>query len=460
MAMSKPNPIQVLNTYLNDTRAKGLIYLVDEAESHDGHTLMVGGRELINFGSCGYMSLEFDPRVKEGGIEAIRKYGVQFSTSRAYLSNPLYPELEGLLERIFCLPTLVSPTTTLAHMATLPALVEPEDVVLMDMQVHSSIQLAAQILKASGVHVELISHSNVARLERKIKAFKDTKKKIWFFGDGVYSMYGDYAPMAELTALLETYEQFHLYLDDAHGLSWTGERGRGSVLERLPRHPRMVVVTSMAKGFGTGGGAIICPDAETRQLLSNCGGPLRFGGPLQIPVLGAAVESAKLHLEPGFAGMQKELADKIAYCTRLLATQPLPLLSASDSPIQFVGVGKTETAQHMVQRMMARGFWLNIAQYPAVGPKHAGLRFMLTRNTPFEHIDRLVEAIRETVHEVIGQDEAAIAPIWRSFHKEYGASRVDAPMNREESGSPPPALAVPLLEGANLATGARQARSQ
>jgi len=449
MSMSRPNPIQVLNTYLNDARAKGLVHLVDESESHDGHSLKVGGRELVNFGSCGYMSLAFEPRVKNGGIEAIQKYGIQFSTSRAYLSNPLYSELEELLERIFSLPTLVTPSTTLGHLAALPILVGPEDVVLMDMQVHSSVQMAAQLLKASGVHVELISHSNVARLERKIKAYKDTKKKIWFFADGVYSMYGDIAPVEELAALLDVHEQFHLYLDDAHGMSWTGERGRGSVLDRLPRHPRMVVLTSLSKGFGTGGGAIVCPDAETKRLLSNCGATLTFCGPLQIPVLGAAVESAKIHLEPGFAGMQKELADRIAHCTRLLATQPLPLLSASDSPIQFVGVGNTEKAQDIVQRMIARGFWLNIAQYPAVGPKHAGLRFMLTRTTPFEHIDRLVEAMRETVREVIGQDEASIAPIWRSFHKEYGV------------GSPPPALAVPPLEGAHLAgAGARQMRSQ
>ncbi len=421
MSTSSPSPIHFLNTYLNDARAKGVVHLVDEGASHDGHTVTVGGRELLNFGSCGYMGLEFDPRVKNGGIEAIRKYGVELSTSRAYLANPLYPELEGLLGRIFALPTLLAPTTTLAHLAALPILVAPEDVVLMDMQVHSSIQMAAQLLKANGVHVELISHSNVARLERKIKAYKDTKKKIWFFGDGVYSMYGDYAPMAELAALLEAYEQFHLYLDDAHGMSWTGERGRGSVLERLPRHPRMVLVTGLAKGFGTGGGAIVCPDAETKQLLSNCGGTVTFSGPLQPPILGAAVESAKIHLEPGFAGMQKDLADRIAHCTRLLATQPLPLLSAGDSPIQFVGVGKTETAQELVQRMIARGFWLNIAQYPAVGPKHAGLRFMLTRNTPFEHIDRFVEAMRETIREVIGQDEASIAPIWKSFHKEYSS---------------------------------------
>jgi 7-keto-8-aminopelargonate synthetase-like enzyme len=122
--------------------------------------------------------------------------------------------------------------------------------------------------------------------------------------------------------------------------------------------------------------------------------------------------------------MQAELTDRITYCNQALETQPLPQMSAPSSPIRFLGVGPTEVAQEMVMRLIKRGFWINTAQFPAVAPKHAGLRFMLNRLTRKEDIDKLVEAIRQVVDEVIGRDEAAIAQIWKSFSKDYRYSLI------------------------------------
>lgn len=416
--------IQNINGFINKAREQGLGQLVDEGERHDGTTVHIHGKDLKNFGSCGYMSLEFDPRVVEGGIDAIRKYGMQFSTSRMFLSNPLYPILEELLEKIFQRPTLLAPTTTLAHLAALPTLIRSDDVVLMDQQVHSSVQLTAKVLVANGVKVEIVPHSNVDRIERKIKAYKDIKKKIWYLGDGVYSMYGDCSPVAELMELLNKYEQFHLYLDDAHGTSWFGKNGRGYVLEKLPQHERLMLITGLAKGFGTGGGVITCPTPEIKQLIRNCGGPQTFSGPLQPPILGAAVASAKIHLADGFLEMQNELRDRIHFCNQVLEKQPLPLLSSLDSPIRFLGVGSTEKAQAIVKLLMGDGYWLNIAQFPAVAPSHAGLRFMMNRKIRKADLESFVESIKKAVSIVIGDDEESISQIWKAFRKEYRYSLI------------------------------------
>ncbi|MDB5048091.1 MAG: hypothetical protein JWO30_1162 [Fibrobacteres bacterium] len=418
------SPIQQINGYINQARSHGLIQLVDQGSQHNGHSVVVNGQELINFGSCGYMGLEFDPRVREGGIEAIRNYGIQFSSSRSYLSNPMYPKLEGLLENIFQSPTLLASTTTLAHLAALPTLVSPDDVVLMDQQVHSSVQMASKVLKANGVQIEIISHSNVARIERKIKAFKDTKKKIWYLGDGVYSMYGDFAPVAELEHLLNTYEQFHLYLDDAHGMSWMGKRGCGYVLDNMKKHERLYVLTGLAKGFGTGGGAMILPNNEVKQLIRNCGGTQIFSGPIQPPLLGAGIESAKIHLRDDFESLQHELRDKMAFMTKALDNQPLPQMSAVNSPIRFLGIGPTGKAQEIAKILIKKGFWLNVAHFPAVGPHHSGLRFMVNRQTRETDIENFVDAIKSAAYDIIGKDEEAISQIWKTFSKEYRYSLI------------------------------------
>jgi 7-keto-8-aminopelargonate synthetase-like enzyme len=349
---------------------------------------------------------------------------MELSTSRVFLSNPLYGELESDLERIFDRPVLVAPTTTLAHLAALPSLTSSDDVVLLDQQVHSSVQMTAKVLMANGVKVEFVPHANIQRIERKIKAYKDSKRKIWYLGDGVYSMYGDCAQMRELENLLDTYEQFNLYLDDAHGMSWRGEKGKGYVLDKLPNHERLYLITSLAKGFGTGGGVITTPDRELKQLIRNCGGPLLFSGPLQPPILGAALASAKIHLSADFPGMQEELRRKIDQCNVLLENQPLPLLSSPDSPIKFLGIGSTELAQSMVKELMRRGFWLNIAQFPAVAPHHAGLRFMLNRCTLQQDLEEFIVAIREAAYLLVGKDESTLSGIWSTFSKDYRYSLV------------------------------------
>lgn len=418
------NPIHLVNTYINQARSLGLIQLVDQDDQHSGRTVQISGQELVNFGSCGYMGLEFDSRVREGGIEAIRKFGVQFSSSRSYLSNPMYPKLEELLENIFQRPALLGSTTTLAHLAALPTLVDTDDVVLLDQQAHSSIQMAAKILKANGVQVEIVSHSNVARIERKINFFKDIKKKIWYLGDGVYSMYGDFAPAAELERLLNTYEQFHLYLDDAHGMSWMGKRGSGYVLDKFQMHERLYVITGLAKGFGAAGGVMILPNIALKQLIRNCGGTQIFSGPIQPPILGAAIESAKIHLQPDFNLLQQELLNKMAFISKALENQPLPQMSAINSPIRFLGIGQTEKAQEIAKILIKGGYWLNVAHFPAVGPHHAGLRFMVNRHTQEKDIENFVAAIRDAAYRVFGNDETVISQIWKTFSKEYRYSLI------------------------------------
>ena len=70
-------------------------------------------------------------------------------------------------------------------------------------------------------------------LERKIQQVRDKYTKIWYMIDGVYSMYGDVAPLDELNELAKKYPNLHFYVDDAHGMSWAGKNGAGCVFEKF-----------------------------------------------------------------------------------------------------------------------------------------------------------------------------------------------------------------------------------
>ena len=189
------------------------------------------------------------------------RYGTQFSSSRGYLSSPQYSELEALLGEMFGGHVLVTPTTSLGHLSVLPVLVESGDAVLLDHQVHASVQMAANQLRVKGTTVDLIRHNNMERLEAMIDRLVQGHDRIWYMADGVYSMFADLAPFAELRELLDRHPNLWLYVDDSHGVGWAGKHGRGPALDVLGGHPRVIAACSLNKSFACAGGAIVFPDA-------------------------------------------------------------------------------------------------------------------------------------------------------------------------------------------------------
>ena len=166
----------------NAVNKQSLQQFTDADESITGKYVQLDNNplELLNFGSCSYLGLELHPFIKEGVSKAVKKYGTQFSTSRSFLSLGLYSELEDLMRQIYQQPLIVTASTTLGHLATLPVIVGDNDAVILDFQVHSSVQLAVQVLKARRVDVTLIRHNCMKSLEEQIKKLSNKYDKVWF----------------------------------------------------------------------------------------------------------------------------------------------------------------------------------------------------------------------------------------------------------------------------------------
>ncbi|MGB5656082.1 MAG: hypothetical protein WBN35_05680, partial [Acidimicrobiia bacterium] len=125
-----------------------------EDRALDDPYITIDGRPLVNFGSAAYLALGRDPRLKAAAIDAVERYGTAYSSSIAYTSLPYYPLLEDKLQKIFDAPVVLAQTTTLVHLAVLPVAIAPEDHVLVDAHAHSSLNLAATVVKGTGAAVE------------------------------------------------------------------------------------------------------------------------------------------------------------------------------------------------------------------------------------------------------------------------------------------------------------------
>src|SRR5690348_15122349 len=99
--------IAIVNDILGMAARLGVIHTVTEDVTMDGRHVRVNGEDLLFFGSCSYLGLGYDPRLKAAAMEAVDKYGVQFSTSRVYMSSRYYQEAEDLLRQMFGKPLLM-----------------------------------------------------------------------------------------------------------------------------------------------------------------------------------------------------------------------------------------------------------------------------------------------------------------------------------------------------------------
>ena len=279
-----------------DAQRRGLFFQTCADEELKGRQIRIGGRDLVSFSSCSYLGLERHRAVIDGVHDAVERYGVQFSTSRGYLSAPLYGALEEDLSTLMGATALVTPSTTMAHMIALPVLATEKDAIVLDHQAHHSIHMGANQARAGGATVDLVRHDQLDRACEVVARLAKKCRTVWFATDGVFSMYGDLAPIDTLRRILDVAPNVRLYVDDAHGMSWAGQHGRGSFLHRFGMSDRIVLATSFAKGFGAGGGCLVFPTLAEREKVRLSGGPLVFSGPMQPPMMGAVHASAQLHL--------------------------------------------------------------------------------------------------------------------------------------------------------------------
>lgn len=407
--------IDIIDQTISDGVAKNLLHLYNDDECFDGNTITFNNRKLINFGSCSYLGLEFDNRLKESAKTAIDHFGTQFSASRAYISLGLYQKLESLFDMLFSAHCVIAPTTTLAHMANLPILIDDRDAVILDQQVHNSVQMATSILKARGVYTELLPHNCMDKLEERIMSLRSKYQKIWYLADGIYSMYGDCCNMEAITRMLNNYACFNFYVDDAHGMSIYGENGRGFVLSNNAIHPKMIVATSLAKAFATGGAVTVFPSKEMARKVRTCGGPLITSGPLQPANLGAAIAAASIHLSPEIHILQQELFEKISYTYELLKSYGLPVISKHLSSIFFIGVSLPKLGYNLAGKMLQAGHYVNLGIFPAVPLKNTGIRFTITRLHSKEQIKQMVGDMAALFPVALKEENMELQHVYQAF---------------------------------------------
>ncbi|MFL9831355.1 aminotransferase class I/II-fold pyridoxal phosphate-dependent enzyme [Flavobacterium sp. ST-87] len=410
------NYLDVVDNMWTSAKEKGIMHINSEEQSFNGEKFRIKGRDLINFGTCGYLGLEIHPDLIAGSIELTKKFGTQLSMSRAYIRPPYIQELEELMSQVFDGNKVICYTSTSnAHISVIATIIKPDDLIILDQQVHFSVQFPCKNAKLLGTEVKMVRHSNYEMLEEMIRENYNKYNRIWYMADGVYSMHGDLPDTTILKQLLNKYPKLHLYFDDAHGMGWAGKNGAGYIYEQLGVNERIVIISTLAKGFGCVGGTAIFADSEMYRRTDIFGGPLSYSHPLSPASAGAAIASAKIHLSNDIYTYQAELRDLMHYMNGCLKEKNLPNISSPDSPIYFIGSGLNKVTRNFVHRILQQGIYVNTATFPVVPNDKSGLRFTLTRHNTKADIELLTDAMAYHLPKAIEEEGDCVERVYQEF---------------------------------------------
>lgn len=355
-------------------------------ETRSGARVRVDGESLLMLSSYDYLGLIGHPRVTEAAVTAVRKYGtgpggVRLLTGTTDLHLDLERELADFKESE---AAITFNSGYAANLAVIPALVGPNDVVLLDEKAHRSIVDACRLTKAN---VQRFRHNDVGSLRQAARAIPNAER-ILIVVEGLYSMDGDLCPLPDLIALKEEIGAF-LMVDEAHSFGSTGATGRGvDEYFGLPAASVDVWTGSLSKAIPANGGFV----AGSRELivyLQHAGAPFMFSSALCPGATAAAREAVRvLRAEPERLVILRDNADTLRSGLQTLGYDT----GLSESCIIPVMLGSDESAYRTARRLRSLGVLASAVVRPAVPDGGARLRLCATAGQSAADLEEALDA--------------------------------------------------------------------
>ncbi|WP_297659694.1 8-amino-7-oxononanoate synthase [Pseudonocardia sp.] len=320
------------------------------------------GEPLLDLAGNDYLGLSADPRVVQGGVEALRTWGAGSTGSRLVTgTTSLHAELEAELAA-FCGAgsALVFSSGYAANLGVLTALSGPDALIVSDAANHASLVDACRLSRA---RVVVVPHDDVSAVEAALAARSETRALV--VTDSVNSVDGGLAPLRALHTVCRARGAL-LVVDEAHGLGVCGPGGRGLLADvGLAGADDVVATVTLSKSLGSQGGAVLGPAAVTAHLVDTARSFI-FDTGLAPASVGAALAALRvLREEPGRPARVLRAAAALADA----AGVPAP-----PSAVVSVVLGEPGVAFAAAQRCAERGLRVGCFRPPSVPEGTSRLR--------------------------------------------------------------------------------------
>jgi 8-amino-7-oxononanoate synthase len=356
----------------------------------EAETVYADGRTRVNLGSNNYLGLAGDPRVIEAAVAALRQYGTSTAGSRVLNGTTrLHLALEEeLADHYGAEAAVLTSSGVNANVALLSTACGPDDVLLVDAHAHASVHAAAAASRGAVVRFR---HNSVDSLAQRLERL-DPRAGAVVVVDGVYSMTGELAPLADVAALCDRFSA-RLVVDEAHGLGVLGAHGRG-VVEQTGVLDRVDAVTvAFSKSLASVGGAVLTSTAVADGIRASAV-PYVFSAANDPGAVGAALAALRLlRSEPERRERLRENGELLRRELAGAGAEPVPGRGA----VVAVPTGGEEATAAAWRRAYEEGVYVNAVAHPAVPRGRGVLRLSVMATHTAEHLRYAAEVVAAAV---------------------------------------------------------------
>jgi len=385
--------IQAKVSMIRMLEASGHQTYAREVSSGCGPTMVVEGKECINFISNSYMGFSIHPKVKEAARQAIATYGVGMGGSPlACGTSSLHVKLaEKIAANYGTEAALLFPSGYQALAGSIQALVGRGDLALVDALAHRSV-IDGCIL--SGTKIRSFVHNDQEDLAQLVQSTSKEKGHRMVIVESVYSMDGDIAPLPRINEICRP-AGVTIMIDEAHALGILGHHGKG-LLEHFDLLTGTDIICGTFSKFAGAVGGFAAAERDVILALKYYSSPFVFSASIPPAMVAATFASFELlETEPEWHDLLwKNVRTMLDGLTSLGYDT-----GTSETPVIPIMIRDTEKVLRMNRRLLDLGIYASPVVHPGVpyGTERLRLGVMAT-HTP-AHLDRTLNTFADVGRE-------------------------------------------------------------
>jgi glycine C-acetyltransferase len=376
-----------ISSELDAIRAQSLWKLERPILGHQSsHIAVAGGRQVLNFCANNYLGLACHPALIAAAQEALSSHGLGMASVRFICgTSDLHLALERrLADYLGTEDAILFAACFDANGAVFEPLFGEQDAIVSDALNHASIIDGIRLSKARRFR---FANGDMDDLEAQLKAAREGGcRRLIVVTDGVFSMDGYFAKLAEIRALADRFDAL-VMVDDCHATGFIGPQGRGT-----PHRAGVtadILTGTLGKALGGSAGGYIAASRPVIDLMRQRARPYLFSNALPPPIVGAAIKAIDL-AEQG-NDLRARLSANAQRFRAGMAKAGFKLLPG-EHPIIPVMLGDAKLAQEMAARLYDKGVYVTGFFFPVVPKGQARIRTQMSAAHSAEDIDAAIAA--------------------------------------------------------------------